>query len=196
MPNGPCSEALNILQKLEHGNFMKFSSGKCQVPHLGRIPDCHIPVHTGSQLPGKHFCSKRTQGSIWKSWAWGSNMHLQWRKPTAHLRRSTANGLRRVVSPFTSALRRHTTAWHWRSSSSPPSSGKVRKNRLLSTVSSKRLKISKTGYSTTLSVQSSLVFKHPGSKTVLFRQDKMCLWAPLRSRAPSLHPPVSMNKYR
>lgn len=74
----------------------------------------HLPVQTGSQLAGKHFYRKGTQDSVWKSWAWGSNVLLQWRRPTAHFRKSTASGLRRVISPFTSGSpKRHTTAWQW-----------------------------------------------------------------------------------
>lgn len=67
MPNGPCSEILNTLQKQEHGNFMKFQQRERSPTSGEEYQIDHIPVQTHGQLVGKHFCRKRTQDSFWKS---------------------------------------------------------------------------------------------------------------------------------
>lgn len=155
--------------------------GRCE-PHEIQQREIWIPA-SGVRTMYQYSCDKRTWSSFWKrSWAGDSNVPLQQKRPTACLRKIIANGSGR--SDWSPQLNRMTVAafgkHHWGSSSpSPHYSSTVREKRLLRTVFSSVLKISKTE-------QPPLVFKHLCRKTDFLGSDRICHvsvcahWAPLR----------------
>lgn len=159
----------------------------------------HIPVQIG-QLVGKHFYRKRTQALFGKVEHEAAMYPGRGEGQQHTLGRALPLGWGGwLISPLTSALRRHIIACQWLRLA-----GTTEDHNLVLPPRARSGRTDCSGLcpvrgwtSPQPSLNTFLVFKHPASKTVFCSDRTRCVsvWAPVRSQAPPLHPHISMNKH-